>query len=101
MKFMLFTMYDVAKAAEVMQASDKAAKVPGQKMLAVYACLGKAFDGMPPNTLLGIAIRDAENSEALAAVMYTLSLAGATTWAVPVLEVPVGDAATEEKKLRK
>jgi len=101
MKFMVFTMYDAAKAAEVMQASDKAAKMPGQKLLAVYACLGRAFDGMPPNSLLGIGIRDAESSEALASVLYTLTLAGATSWAVPVLEVPVGSVAAEEKKLRK
>ena len=101
MKFMVFTMYDAAKAAEVMQASDKAAKMPGQKLLAVYGCLGIPFPGFPPNSLLGIGIREAESAEALASVLYTLTLAGATSWAVPVLEVPVGSGAAEEKKLRK
>ena len=101
MKFMVFTMYDAAKAAEVMQASDKAAKMPGQKLLALYVCGGKPFDGVPPNTLVAISVREAESAEALAAVEYTLILAGATVWAVPVVELPVGGAVAEEKKYRK
>jgi len=101
MKFMTFVMYDVAKAAEVAQASDKASKVPGQKLLALYSCVGKPFDGVPPNTIVAISVREAENGEALATALYTLALAGATAWAVPVIEMPVGAAAAEEKKLRK
>ena len=101
MKFLTFSMYDIAKAAEVMQAADKAQKMPGQKTLTAYACLGIPFPGFPPNSLLGIGIRDADTSEALASVLYTLTVAGATSWAVPVMEVPVGGLAAEEKKLRK
>lgn len=101
MKFMTFVMYDVAKAAEVAQASDKNSKIPGQKMLAQYVCLGKPFDGMPPNTLVAISIRETESNEALATALYTLTLAGATAWAVPILEFAVGGGVEEEKKLRK
>lgn len=101
MKFITFVMYDIAKAGEVAQASDKAAKVPGQKLLALYACMGKPFDGMPPNSIVAISVRDAESSEALAAALYTLALSGATVWSVPVQEMPIGGAVAEEKKYRK
>jgi len=101
MKFLTFSMYDIAKAAEVMQAADKAHKMPGQKTLTAYACLGIPFPGFPPNTIIGFTIREAESAEALASVLYTLTVAGATSWAVPVMEMPVGSLAAEEKKLRK
>ena len=101
MKFMTFAMYDVAKAAEVAQVSDKVAKTPGQKRLAQYVCLGKPFDGVPPNTLTAITIREAESAEALAAVQYPLVLAGVTIWSVPVLEFPVDGAVAEVKKYTK
>jgi len=102
MKFITFSMYDAAKSAELMQAADKAHKMPGQKTLAAYACLGLPFPGvLPPNTIVGFTIREAESAEALASVLYTLTVAGATTWAVPVVEMPVGSLAAEEKKLRK
>lgn len=101
MKFLQFSMYDVAKAAEVGQASDKVAKTPGRKVLAMYICLGIAFPGAPPNTLVAISVNEYESSEAMAAVEYPLSLAGATVWAVPVLEFPVGRGAATEKKYRK
>jgi hypothetical protein len=102
MKFITFAMYDVAKAAEVAQASDKVAKTPGQKRLAQYVCLGIPFPGVfPPNTLTAITIREAESAEALAAVQYPLVLAGANIWSVPVLEFPVDGAVAEVKKYTK
>jgi len=101
MKFIVFCMYDVAKMAEVAKAADKNSKIPGQKLLAMYGCLGKAFDGVPPNTLVSITIRDAESAEALGAALLNLSFAGATAWAVPVMEMPVGSAEAEAKKLQK
>ena len=102
MKFITFTMYDIAKAAEVMQAADKNSKIPGQKMLAGYTFLGLPFPGVfPPTTMVSTTIREAESAEALAAVLYNIALTGATAWAVPVLEIPVGDAVAEVKKLTK
>ena len=101
MKFITFAMYDVAKAAEIAQASDKVAKTPGRKTVAQYVCLGIPFAGVPPNSLVVIAVGEAESNEAIAASQYPLALAGATIWAVPVLEMPVAGAAAEEKKYRK
>jgi len=101
MKFLVFAMSDVAKQADVSQALDKVAKIPGGKPLAQYTCMGIAFPGVPPNTLVGIGVVEYESSEAMAARMYPAALAGATIWAVPVLETPVGRAAAAEKKYRK
>jgi hypothetical protein len=102
MKFISFVMFDAAKAPEVAQAADKAAKTPGRKVLAQYMCLGLAFPGvLPQGALLAISIVEAESNEAIAAAQYPLALAGATVWSVPVLEMPVAGAATEEKKYRK
>ncbi len=100
MKFLMFTMCDTAKTAELAQIADKVGKAPGQKTIAQYACQGIAFSGLPPNTTLAIAVVEAESNEALAAAQYPMGLAGMSTWAVPVLEVPVGGVATEEKKYR-
>ena len=101
MKFITFTMYDVAKAMDVAQASDKIANTPGQKRLAQYVFLGKPFDGVPPNTAVAITIREAESDEALFAIQYSLALAGATAWSVPVFEVPAAAAVAEVKKYTK
>ena len=101
MKFLGFTMFDVSKAAEVAQAGDKAAKTPGHKVLAQYLCQGIPFQGLPPNTVVVVHIADVESNEAIAANQYPVALAGATTWAVPVLEMRAGGAATAEKKYRK
>ena len=101
MKFITFAMYDVAKFAEVAQASDKNAKVPGQKLLAMYGCLGKVFDSQPPNTIVAISLRESENAEALGAALLNLAFAGATAWAVPVMEWQVGTSVKEAKKLQK
>ncbi len=101
MKFINFVMFDGTKAAEVAQAADKVAKTPGQKMLAQYVCQGIPFAGVPPHMMVTITVGEAENNEAISAVHYPLLLAGASVWAVPVLELPVAGAATEEKKYRK
>lgn len=102
MKFITFATFDVAKGAEMALVSDKVAKTPGQKILGQYVCQGgKPFDGVPPNTFVVISIAEYENNEALSVVQYPLALAGATVWAVPVLEMPVAGAAVEEKKFRK
>ena len=101
MKFMTFVMSDSTKWAEVSQAADKNSKVPGQKMLASYLCLGKPFDGMPPNSTVAISIREAENAEALATALYNLAATGATVWAVPIMDMAVGNTVAEIKKLQK
>jgi hypothetical protein len=101
MKFLVFAMFDVAKAAEMAQVNDKLGETPGRKVLAGYNCLGLAFPGVPPNTIVSISVVEYESAEAMAAVLYPLELAGATVWAVPVLEMPVGGHAATEKELRK
>jgi hypothetical protein len=101
MKFLVFSVTDVAKMAELTQAMDKVAKMPGAKVLAQYTCMGIPFPGAPPNTIIGVSVVEYESSEAMAARMYPAALAGATIWAVPVLETPVGSAAAAEKKYRK
>jgi hypothetical protein len=101
MRFLIFAMYDVAKTAEVAQASDKVDKIPGHKVLASYTCMGIPFNGVPPDTLVTIRVIEYENSEAMAATQYTVALAGATVWAVPVLEWAAGRGAATEKKYRK
>jgi len=105
MKFLLFTMWDAAKTAEVAQAADKvgASPPPGAKMLASYVCQGILFPGvlLPQNTLVGVGIIEADTNEALAAASYPVLLAGASVWHVPVLELPVAGAAKVEKKFRR
>jgi len=101
MKFITFNMVDMAKIGEIAQASDKAANIPGQKILAKYSCLGKPFDGVPPNTAVIITVHESESAEALFAYGGTMMLAGATIWGVPVMDYPVGKSAEEIKKLQK
>ena len=103
MKFLMFGMFDVAKAADVAQASDKvwASPPPGVKMLADYVCLGLAFPGAPPNTAVGVSVVEAESAEALLAATYPMALAGMSVWNVPIQEMPVGGAAELEKKARR
>lgn len=102
MKFLNFGIVDVAKAAEVSQAWDKfwASPPPGIKLLGDYMCVGIAFPGAPPNTMVGVNVIEAESAEALLALSYPLMLAGSSRWNVPVLELPLGGAAELEKKLR-
>ena len=101
MKFLTFVVYDVSKAKDIAVASDSNAKIPGQKLLAMYSCMGKPFDGVPPNSIVAISVRETDSTEAMGAALYTLALAGANAWAVPVWEMPVGGAVAEEKKYRK
>jgi hypothetical protein len=102
MKFLTFVIYDVAKSAEVSKASDKVMSnpPPGYKLLAQYVCLARPFDGIPPNSLVSVGIAETESAEALAAISYPIMLAGATFYRVPVLEMPIGAGAAEEKKYR-
>lgn len=101
MRFMDFIVFDDTKTAEVAQAVDKVAKTPGTKLLAQYVCQGIPFSDMPPHTMVGIAVREVETNDALASVHYPLKQAGATVWAVPVLELALTGAAEAEKKYRK
>jgi len=100
MKFLMFAMFDVAKTAELAQVGDKLAKTPGRKVLGSYVCMGLAFPGVPPNTMVNVTVAEYESNEAMAAVVYPMELAGATVWAVPVLEMAVGGEATAEGKYR-
>ena len=101
MKFLMFVMYDVAKTAELAQVADKIAKTPGQMTIAQYACQGIPFAGLPPNTSLAIVVVEADSNEALAATQYPMGLAGISTWAVPVLEIPVGRGRYCRKEIQK
>jgi len=102
MKFVRFSVVDVAKMAETTKASDKVWASPpsGVKMDAFYACMGLAFPDQPPNTIVSISIVEADSAESLAAISYPPMQAGATIWAVPVIDVPVGGTAEAEKKYR-
>ena len=102
MKFIRFSVVDSTKLAEVSNVSDKIWTSPpkGTKIQALYSCLGMAFPEQPPNTIVAIAVLEAESAESLAATSYPLMLAGANVWAVPVAEITVGGAAKLEKKLK-
>ena len=102
MKFLNLNLFDVAKAAEVSQASDKlwASPPAGAKILASYVTLSPVFPNQPPNTMVGIYITETENAEAMAAVNYPMMLAGVTIYAIPILELPLVGAAEVEKKYK-
>ena len=102
MKSVIFAMMDVAKTAEVVRADDKvwANPPPGTKFLVSYACQGLAFPGVPPNTVVSIRVVEAESNEAIAAIMWPISVAGASVWNVPVLELPTVGVAELEERLR-
>ncbi len=108
MKFLVFAVFDVAKAAEMSAASDKFQANPpeGIKTLFMYTCQGIPFpqglpDNVPPTSLVTISVQEADSNEAVSAGMYPFMLAGAQMWAVPVLELPVGAVSEQEKKLRR
>ena len=102
MKFLRFSMMDVADIPKVAQASDKVMANPptGFKMLSNNACMGIAFPGQPANTLVAVATVEAESADVLAAASYPLTIAGASVWVVPVLDVPVAGSTEVEKKMR-
>ena len=107
MKFLVFTMYEPSKAAELAKVSDQFQANPpeGYKTLAMYICQGIPFpqglpEGISPDTMVSVSIHEAETNEALSAGMYPFILAGAAQWAVPILELDTGDVATQEERLR-
>ena len=102
MKFLILNLFDVAKTAEVAKASDKlwASPPAGTKILASYVSLSPVFPNQSPNTMVGIAITEAESAEALAATNYPMMLAGVTIYAVPILELPLVGAQEVEKKYK-
>ena len=101
MKIMTFAMFDVDKAAEVAKAGDKVVNTPGRKVLATYACQGIPFPHtVPPHAMVVITLQEAESNEAIGTANYPVALAGASTWSVPVLEMPSAGAADVEKKYR-
>ncbi len=101
MKVAMFVMWDMSKTAEVAKAADSVVNTPGRKLLANYMFQGKPFDGLPPTTTVSMTISEVENNEALTVIQYALGLAGATTWVVPLFEIPVGKNVETEKKVRK
>jgi hypothetical protein len=101
MKIITFAMFQPDKAAEVAEAVDKAANAPGMKRIAQYVFQGNPFpQTVPPMSMVAISISAVESNEALAAANYPLGLAGASNWAVPVLEMPESGAAETEKQYR-
>lgn len=102
MKFLNLNLFDVAKTAELAKASDKVWASPpaGTKMLASYVSMSPVFPNQPPNTVVTIRITEAENAEAMAAIHYPMMLAGATIYAIPILEFPLAGAAEVEKKYK-
>ena len=102
MKFLVFQLMDVSKVPDVSKAGDKVWGSPptGLKVLAGYTCQGLAYPGMPSNSVMSIRVIQAENNEALSAAIYPMSVAGATVWSTPAMDLPAGSAADIEKKLR-
>ena len=101
MKIALFVMWDMSKTAEVSKVADQTQKIGGRKILANYLFQGRPFDGIPPTTAVYMSISEFESNEALTAVQYQMGLVGATTWAVPVYEMPIAKNVETEEKLRK
>ena len=101
MKVAMFVMWDMSKTVDVAKAADSVINTPGRKLLANYMFQGKPFDGLAPTTTVSMTISEVENNEALTVIQYAMGLAGATTWVVPIFEIPVGKNVETEKKLRK
>lgn len=100
MKFLTIITYEPSKAAEMAAAGDKVASMPGVKVLGQYVCVGQPYPGVPPNTMGGFSISEAESAEDMGARLYPLVLLGATIHVVPIFELPVGAQAEVEKKYR-
>jgi len=102
MKFVVMSVWDVSKAAELAKISDKvaAAPPPGYKGLAQYVCLAQPFSGIPPGKGVTISVCEADSSEAIAAALYPSMLAGADINTVPVIDMPIGGMTDVEKKAR-
>ncbi len=102
MKFLTILESPVDKMPEISKISDKinTNPPPGYKLLASYICLSAPFDGASGDTIISIAINEAENAEALATVTYPLVLAGVKVRRVPILEISGGAAGEAERKYR-
>ena len=102
MKFVVMSVWDVGKAAELAKLQDKVDTAPpsGYKTLASYVCLAHPVSGLPSGTGVSIIITEAESAEALAAANYPAMLAGADINIVPVIDMPIGGVAEVEKKAR-
>ncbi len=101
MKFMTFSIYPVAMAAEVGKASDKvwAGRSQEGQPPSAYVLMTVPFP-VPPNSLVVVTIGESESAEEMAARVYPLMVAGATVNIIPLLEVPLGAGAEAEKKYR-
>ena len=101
MKFMTFTIYPVAMAAEVGKASDKvwAARSHKGEPPSAYVLMTVPFP-VPPNSLVVVTVGDSESAEEMASRVYPLMVAGATVHVIPVLEMPLGGGAEAEKKYK-
>lgn len=102
MKFVVMSVWDVNKAAELAKISDKIAASPpsGYKALAQYVCLAQPVSGIPSGKGVTIIVCEADSAEAIAAATYPSMLAGAEVNTVPVIEMPIGGVAEVEKKAR-
>lgn len=102
MKFVVMSVWDVGKAAELAKLQDKVDTAPpsGYKTLASYVCLAHPVSGLPSGTGVTITIAEAESAESIAAAMYPSMLAGADINTVPVIDMPIGGVAEVEKKSR-
>ena len=102
MKFVVMSVWDVGKAAELSKLADKVDAAPpsGYKVLARYVCLAQPVSGLPLGTRVSIEIVEAESADAIAAASYPSMLAGADINTVPVIDIPIGGVAEVEKKAR-
>ena len=102
MKFVVMSVWDVDKAAELGKLSDKLSATPpsGYKLLAQYVCLAHPVSGIQSGKGVSITVCEADSAEALAAVTYPSMLAGAEINTVPVIDMPIGSVAEVEKKAR-
>jgi len=102
MKYVVMSVWDVGKAAELAKIQDKVDTAPpsGYKTLARYVCLAQPVSGPPSGTKVSIEIAEAESAEALAAAQYPAMLAGADINIVPAIDMPIAGAAEVEKKAR-
>lgn len=100
MKVALFTMFDVDKLGEMGKIGDSI-KVPGNRLEAWYAFQGIPFQGLPPHTVVTLSIHEVQGNADIMALEMPLARAGATVWAVPVMEIPRGGAVKQGKEYMK
>jgi len=68
----------------------------------MYSCQANPFPGieLPQGTMVTVSIVECDNAEAMAAVSLEMTLAGATTNRIPVMEVATGKAEGTVEKLK-